>query len=189
MGNREDLLDGAVRCLREKGWGRTTVRDIAAASGVSHAAIGYHYGSREALLSAALVRAMDDWGAEIGQALGGASDPVARWTAMVSSFVTQRSMWAGNVDALVQAEHAPALRERLADAQEEGRRGSAAGLLGIEEGDLPEEAVRTVGSVHMALISGVMVQCLIDPDRAPSGAEVVAGLRALVAAMDRPEQG
>ncbi len=56
MGNRDDLLDGAVRCLRDKGWARSTVRDIAAAAGVSHAAIGYHFGSREALLTAFLDR-------------------------------------------------------------------------------------------------------------------------------------
>ncbi|WP_031080407.1 TetR family transcriptional regulator, partial [Streptomyces sp. NRRL WC-3549] len=40
MGNREDLLKGAKQCLVERGWARTTVRDIAAAAGVSHAAIG-----------------------------------------------------------------------------------------------------------------------------------------------------
>jgi AcrR family transcriptional regulator len=34
VGNREDLIAGAKRCLLEKGYVRTTVRDIAAASGV-----------------------------------------------------------------------------------------------------------------------------------------------------------
>lgn len=41
------------------------------------------------------------------------------------------------------------------------------------------EAVRTLGSVQNALISGVMLQWMIDPERAPSGAEVAAGLHAL----------
>src|SRR6185437_10410782 len=50
MGNREDLLEGAKRCLLEKGYRATTARDIAAASGVSLAAIGYHFGSKEALM-------------------------------------------------------------------------------------------------------------------------------------------
>ena len=39
MGHREDLLAGAVRCLREKGYGRTTARDIVAASGASERVI------------------------------------------------------------------------------------------------------------------------------------------------------
>jgi AcrR family transcriptional regulator len=54
MGNREALLSGAKQSLLEKGYDRSTVRDItAAAGGVSMAAIGYHFGSREALLTAA----------------------------------------------------------------------------------------------------------------------------------------
>ena len=64
MGNREDLLAGALACLKTKGWTRTTVRDIAAAAGVNHAAIGYHFGSREALLIEAFTQAMDAWGAQ-----------------------------------------------------------------------------------------------------------------------------
>src|SRR5215472_17197961 len=57
-GNREDLLAGALECLKTKGWTRTTVRDIAAAAGVNHAAIGYHFGSREALLIEAFTQDM-----------------------------------------------------------------------------------------------------------------------------------
>ncbi len=62
MSHREDLLDGAVRCLREKGYAQTTARDIVAASGTNLASIGYHYGSTKALLNAAVRRAMDDFG-------------------------------------------------------------------------------------------------------------------------------
>ena len=69
MGHREDLLAGAVRCLREKGYGRTTARDIVAASGTNLASIGYHYGSTQALLNAAVFQAMEDFGAEIGQVM------------------------------------------------------------------------------------------------------------------------
>jgi AcrR family transcriptional regulator len=52
MGNREELIAGAKRCLIEKGFARTTARDIASASGVSLAAIGYHFGSKARSLSA-----------------------------------------------------------------------------------------------------------------------------------------
>lgn len=190
MGNREDLLAGAAKCLRERGWGRTTVRDIAAAAGVSHAAIGYHFGSREALLTAAFLQAMEEWGDEVGRAMAAAApvgsieSAVAGWAEMVRSFQQQRNLWLASVDAFVQAEHAPELRARLADGQEEGRRGSSAGLLGVPESEVDDEAVRSVGSVQMALISGIAMQWLIDPERAPSGQDVVNGLRRLVAAID-----
>ncbi|MEU9115446.1 helix-turn-helix domain-containing protein, partial [Streptomyces sp. NPDC048483] len=102
MGNREDLLAGARRCLEEKGWARTTVRDIAtAAGGVSMAAIGYHFGSREALLNAALIEAIDEWGTCIGRTLASfgesGSSPAGRyeamWTAIIKSFQDDRTLW------------------------------------------------------------------------------------------------
>jgi hypothetical protein len=39
MGNRDALLSAAKKCLLEKGYNRTTARDIASAAGVSLAAI------------------------------------------------------------------------------------------------------------------------------------------------------
>ncbi|NUP02788.1 MAG: TetR/AcrR family transcriptional regulator [Nonomuraea sp.] len=187
MGNREDLLAGARRCLEEKGWGRTTVRDIATASGVSMAAIGYHFGSREALLNAALIEAMGEWGEEIGAALAAldASDQApaerfeALWAQLVASVNEHRTLWLANLEALVQAEHSPELREQLVAGQREGRRGMAAHLAGVPEEEIPERQVRSVGSVHLALLLGVMAQWLNDPELAPSAAEVVAGLRGI----------
>ena len=184
MGNREDLLAGAITCLEEKGWARTTVRDIAAAAGVSHAAIGYHFGSREALLTAALIQAIDLWGTEIGSAIAAGSSAEsyeAFWEETVRSYRTHRPMWRATIDALLQAEHNPALRALLSEGQRQGREGLAAGLLGIEESTVTEEAARTLGAVQSALISGLLMQHLLDPETAPTGAEVVAGLRALTA--------
>lgn len=187
MGNREDLLAGAVRCLTEKGWSRTTVRDIAAAAGVSHAAIGYHFGSREALLLHAYIQAMADWGDELNRAMSqsaeaGASQAErdeAMWEALFRAVAEHRQLWLASVEALVQAEHNPELRELLAAGQREGHRGLAAGRRGVPEDELDEQAVRSVGAVQSALITGLMVQRLLDPERAPTGAQVVAGLREL----------
>jgi AcrR family transcriptional regulator len=188
MGNREDLLAGAAQCLRERGWARTTVRDIAAAAGVSHAAIGYHFGSREALLSQAYVRAMEEWGDEIQRVLAagpadadGADPAAAQWDAMIRSFQAQPTLWRASVDAVMQIEHAPDLRKHLADGQQEGREGATAGLLGVPEDEVDPDTARSLGSVQMALISGIMIQWLLDPERAPSGADVVAGIRRMAA--------
>ncbi|MCG5218610.1 TetR/AcrR family transcriptional regulator [Streptosporangium sp. KLBMP 9127] len=192
MGNREDLVAGARRCLEEKGWARTTVRDIAAASGgVSMAAIGYHFGSREALLNAALIEAIDEWGSETGRTLANYAGDTsgeqyeAMWTGITESFGTHRNLWIATIEALLQSEHSPELRRYLAGAQAEGRRGLAAILLGVEESALAEGSVRSLGAVQMALLSGVMVQWLTDPEQAPSASEVVAGLRAIAAIADK----
>jgi AcrR family transcriptional regulator len=196
MGNREALLAGARRCLEERGWGRTTVRDISAASGgVSMAAIGYHFGSREALLNAALMEAMEDLADEIARATKGSGDgpPADRyadqWTGIIESVKARRNLWLANLEALVQAEHSPELRAHLVAGQRTGRRGSAAGLLGLDEETLPDGAVRTVGSVQLALLLGVMLQWLNDPEYAPSGPELVAGLQAIAAAVESGRTG
>ncbi|MFI7642871.1 TetR/AcrR family transcriptional regulator [Nonomuraea sp. NPDC049400] len=194
MGNREDLLAGARRCLEEKGWARTTVRDISAAAGVSMAAIGYHFGSREALLNAALVEAMREWGEEIGAAMAAVDEagvaPAERfealWEQLIRSIGEHRTLWLANLEAMVQAEHSPELREQLVAGQREGRRGMAAHLVDGDEADIAEREVRTVGSVHLALLLGVMAQWLNDPEHAPTGSEVLAGLRALVSRFGDP---
>jgi AcrR family transcriptional regulator len=49
MGNREDLLAAAKKVILERGLAKVTARDIAGAAGVSLAAIGYHFGSKDRL--------------------------------------------------------------------------------------------------------------------------------------------
>jgi AcrR family transcriptional regulator len=188
MGNREDLLAGARRCLEDRGWARTTVRDITAASGgVSMAAIGYHFGSREALLNAALIEAIDEWGTHIGRTLAAfgtdGATPAERYEAMwdrvIESFSTHHTLWLASVEALAQAEHSVDLRRYLAGGQAQGRRGLAAILGGVEEDTIDDTTARTLGAVQMALLTGLMTQWLTDPGQAPTGADIVAGLRAL----------
>lgn len=191
MGNRDDLLAGAKQCLVEKGYAATTVRDIAGAARVSMAAIGYHFGSREALLNRALFDLMEQWGATVAGALASAdgNDAPARryqamWSRMIESFTADPSLFLASIDATVLSAHTPQLREQIAEGIAEGRSGMAATLLGVDEGDLDDDTVRTLGSVQLALISGILLQRLTDPDRGPSAADVVAGLRALADLID-----
>ena len=102
MGHRERLLAGARRCLFERGYARTTARDIVAASGTNLASIGYHFGSKEALLNAAMIEAIDEWGEELKGALitdadVGSMDPIERfesiWTRVIESFEAHRPLW------------------------------------------------------------------------------------------------
>ncbi|MBB3038170.1 TetR/AcrR family transcriptional regulator [Hoyosella altamirensis] len=184
MGNREALLEGAKQCILDKGYDRTTVRDItAAAGGVSMAAIGYHFGSREALLMEALVSALEDWGASVGAVLAGSTISgegyAGTWDRMLRTGTQQRALWMASYEALLQSERSPELRAMLARGQQEGRRGVTAWLAGIPEDAVPEDLVRTLGSVQMALMSGLIGQMLLDPDNAPSGAEITRGLREL----------
>lgn len=187
MGNREDLLEGALRCIREKGYARTTARDIATAAGTSLAAIGYHFGSKEALLNEAMFAAFDSW----GQALAGARpDPAggdaverfaALWDRLVEAATAQPEVVAASFESFPAARHSPGLRAQLADGMEEGRRGLVALLQGVPEDTVTDEQTRTLGSFYSALLSGVVGQWLVDPERAPSGRDLATALRTVTA--------
>ncbi|WP_433577185.1 TetR/AcrR family transcriptional regulator [Nocardia brasiliensis] len=188
MGNREDLLAGARRCLLEKGYARTTVRDIAtAAGGVSMAAIGYHFGSKEALLNEALAEANREWGVELERALTEARRPdsapldrfAASWSAVVDSIGTHRGLWAATFDTIAQAGHDPATKDQLAARMAEARSGLAS-LLADADAD-PDAAdprkAQALGGFYQLLLTGLAAQCLIDPEHAPTGADLAAAIR------------
>ncbi len=185
MGHRDDLLAGAKKALYDKGYARTTARDIVALSGTNLGSIGYHYGSTEALMTAAMLGAMEDWGDELARAFaeepeGDDADPVIGfWRRVIHSITTHRELWLASVEVMIQSEHNPHLRAQLAAGLAAGRRGMAAVATGIDEDKLDEATVRTVGSAQMALMSGVVTQWLTDPASAPSAEEIAAGVRAL----------
>jgi AcrR family transcriptional regulator len=185
MGHREELLAGAKRCLFDKGFARTTARDIVAASGTNLGSIGYHYGSTQALMQAAMLSAIEDWGDAFGTALATdtgdePADPLVRyWRRVIGSINSHRELWLASVEAMVQSEHSAELKATLAEGMEQGRRGLAAMLSGQDEQTIDEQTVRTLGSAAMALMSGVLTQWLSDPARAPSAEEIAAGIRAL----------
>jgi AcrR family transcriptional regulator len=189
MGNREDLLAGARRCLYEKGYAHTTARDIAAASGTSLAAIGYHFRSTKALLNEALIEATREWGEELERALDVEVAPDAGllerfeavWTRVIASFTTHRQLWATQLEVVTQIEQTPELREQLAEGLEQARLGLAELIQRIDPDD---PAAKLVGSFYQALLTGVLVQWLIDPEHAPSGRDLAEALRLIAAAAD-----
>ena len=195
MGHREELLDGAAQCLYEKGFGRTTARDVVAASGTNLASIGYHFGSKDALLTEAMLRATTAWGEELDRALAepdstAAPDPERRvedtWGRVIGLFTTQRRLWATHVEALAQAERVPELRTRLAEAQREVQEGLALTFHTLPDDDpvAADRRLHALGTVYQALLTGVMVQWMLDPDTAPTGVDVAEGLRAIAERAD-----
>jgi AcrR family transcriptional regulator len=190
MGHKELLLEGAKQCLAEKGYAKTTARDIVTASGTNLASIGYHYGSKVALLNAAMVAVIADF---TDQVLGrsprraGATPFEAFeefFSVLIPSFRDAGPVLSSSIEAYVGAAHTPELRQELAEAHELARRGLAAEVLGVSEDDLTERQVRTVGALLMALYPGVMMQFLVDPERTPSAEDLAEGIRSLCSSVD-----
>jgi AcrR family transcriptional regulator len=183
MGHRERLLVGAKRCLYEIGYGRTTARDLVAASGTNLGSIGYHFGSKEALLDAAMMEAVGEWSRELEKILQEdvveEADPAARfelmWTRVIQSFEAHRPALIASFEAFLRAEHAPELRARISAAHEESRLWLAE-LSRRFGGTTGEGSARAVGSFYLALLNGLMVQWMLDPDRALSGRDIAGAL-------------
>ncbi|WNG20222.1 TetR/AcrR family transcriptional regulator [Cystobacter fuscus] len=190
MGNREDLLAGARRCLYEKGYARTTARDIAAAAGTSLAAIGYHFKSTEALLNAALLHTCEEWGEEMQRALASEvlseATPLERfeaiWKRVFESFATHRRMVSASVEAYVSAGHVPEVREQLATGLEAGRVHLARMFQDLDA--TADRKAWAVGSFYQALLSGLLLQWLMDPERAPSSKDLTDALRIIAAGVE-----
>ena len=185
MSHREDLLAGAVRCLRERGYAHTTARDIVAASGTNLASIGYHYGSTKALLNAAVLKALDEFGEQMARAISADAQTSGTtlerferfWTRIFDSFRTTRQVWLATFDIFTVAQRDPQVHAAVADGIEDARTFWARALYGIDPAD--QQQARAVGSLHQALVSGVLVQWLIDPERAPSPADLAAAMAAI----------
>ncbi|MGY5032036.1 TetR/AcrR family transcriptional regulator [Streptomyces sp. 900116325] len=190
MGHREDLLEGAKRCLLEKGYARTTARDIVAASGTNLASIGYHYGSKEALLNLAFLKVTEEWGElltkqpdDAGRDDGSPRAPLDQfrdvWEQVIGSYDRTRAVWQLQMEVVSRVDSDPELQKALAGPQREGRNGLAENMLGIDPETDPERA-RVAGLFCQALLAGVMVQWMIDRDSAPSAQDLTDGLKAVL---------
>ncbi|MFF2010712.1 TetR/AcrR family transcriptional regulator [Streptomyces sp. NPDC058195] len=189
MGHREDLLEGAKRCLLEKGYARTTARDIVAASGTNLASIGYHYGSKEALLNLAFLRVTEEWGdlltepVEGSAADGGPRAPLDQfrdsWQRVIASYPETRSVWQLQMEVVSRLEKDPELRKALLGPQNAGRAGLAENMLGIDPEKDPERS-RVAGLFSQALLIGVMVQWMMDEESAPSAQDLADGLKVVL---------
>ncbi|MFJ2591529.1 TetR/AcrR family transcriptional regulator [Streptomyces erythrochromogenes] len=192
MGHREDLLEGAKKCLVEKGFVRTTARDIVSASGTNLASIGYHYGSKDALLAEAFIGLMEEWGAVFQDGLAGEGGSLERFRALWEGVLAQHEksapVWAASLEVALGRDQRPELRAMLAASQAEGRRGLISMLTGTPEGELDERDVRTLGSFYQALLNGLMIQWLFDPESAATAEEFTEGMRRAAEAMTRSQE-
>jgi AcrR family transcriptional regulator len=178
MGNREDLVAGAKRCLAEKGYARTTARDIAAASGVSLAAIGYHFGAKEALLTEALLQMIAEWGEGLSALSADGSDFETAWTRVLESFAASGRLWAIQFEILAHLEQKPELRMTFTEANRNARLGLAElfrGTFPADAGVEPEQ----IGAFYQVLLAGLAAVWLSDPDSAPSAGDLLAAMRAI----------
>jgi AcrR family transcriptional regulator len=173
--HRDALLDAAKRLLREGDYGNITARDLVAASKTNLGSIGYHFGSKEALLNEAIGEALEEWTEAIGHVIRAKPDgtPMERmrnsWRAVLDEFEQVRPYFLAFIEALARSAHSPELAERLATHYERQRE-RVAGLLG---GELDADASRRIATLVIAATDGLLLQCFVDPDHIPRALELV----------------
>ena len=78
LGDQGDVLSNAARLFREKGFERTSLKEIAEACNMLPGSLYYRYSSKEALLVELMRRGVDLVTAEVESAYASSHDPVER---------------------------------------------------------------------------------------------------------------
>jgi AcrR family transcriptional regulator len=155
-GHREALLEGAISCIHEKGYARATARDIVTASGTNLASIGYHYGSKEALLRAAIFESFRRWYMPLIEAIESRElGDIGR--ELLAGLDEHRWLLVAHLEAVAEAPRDEELRRFIAGRYGDFRDALATRLGGGADAD--RQAARI-----MAVLDGAIVQWLLGID-------------------------
>jgi AcrR family transcriptional regulator len=190
VGHREQLLTAARTLLETKGYAHITARDLVAESRTNLASIGYHFGSKAALLNRAIEDAFAEWARQLADLV--MADPQATplqrawttWATVCDALPARRPLLQAYVEALAQAQRQPELHRDLARHMDEVRAMVAERVaVSLADGTAPDDPRCTaVASFVVAVCDGLAIQSLLDPDATPSGQELITGLAAVFAA-------
>jgi AcrR family transcriptional regulator len=189
-GTRDRLLAAARTCLREHGREPASSRAVAEAAGANLAAITYHFGSKEQLLTEALAAELADWTEPALRALTGPGDASARLLGAVAildaTFEDARDRVPALLEVFVHASHRSdgrdllgqtwvALRVRLAEVITELRAAGAAPAWVDAD---------AMASLILAVVAGTVVASAVDvgTDHRAIGAQFASLLLAASAA-------
>ncbi|MEU4415627.1 TetR family transcriptional regulator [Nocardia salmonicida] len=186
MGNREDLLAGARKVILERGVAKATARDIAAAAGVSLAAIGYHFGSKDRLVTEALSEAL---GNSIGDAMegliaaGAGKTPLEGlaqlWNGMPAVFADNHEAMLASLENIVRIVRSDDARAQLGD-QLSGAFDDLAANVRAAHPELDAAQAAAIGRMYFALVQGLGVLWLLNPGEVvANGDQLTAAVSAL----------
>jgi AcrR family transcriptional regulator len=168
--NRAHLIEGTLRCLERLPPERVTARAIAEESGANLASITYHFGSKDNLVTEAVIEGLDRWLAEIAAGLCNlaAQTPATRYRRAAEVVEATRQRHTGLarnfVGALARAQHDSRIRELLAAGFHRSRP-AVASLLGLGA----DQAGKDAAGLVLALFDGLLFQVLLDPALAIDG--------------------
>lgn len=172
--NRYQLVEGTLRCLERLPAEKVTARVIADESAANLASITYHFGSKDELLTEAVIAGLDRWLAEIARRLDeiGARAPEERFRAALAVVANSRRQHEGLARNFLVALARTSYDERVRQLLTEGfrrTRGEVASVLGLGT----DSAGRDAAGLVLALFNGLLFQSLVDPGLAIEGRRMV----------------
>lgn len=192
------LLEAAKRLVAERGYAGASVRELAAVSGTNLAAVNYHFGSRENLLNEAILESFLEWVDSIGQVsaqltntdpnAGPLEHMAAQARPILADFPERLPLFVMALEGLLQAQRSPELLGRLAAHYAEQRRRSSEFIMAATSGEPlprdepPPRMVEVAASFMLAVVDGLFLQSLLDPEATPTGDELAALYEGLAAA-------
>lgn len=178
---RAALLDAAKRLIAERGYAGTSVRDLASASGANVAAVNYHYGSRERLLTQAVLESFLDWTDRVSRVAaadreaGPLEQLLSSLAAMLDELPEHEALFATFLEALLQARRSPQLHGQLAEHYAEQRRRVGDMVrTGAGTERVSTHMVEVLSALLIAVADGLLVQSLLDSRAVPSSDELAA---------------
>jgi AcrR family transcriptional regulator len=169
---RERLVEAARVCVRDRGLAGASSREITRVAGANLAAITYHFGSKEALLAAALFDELERRVGPALRALDRAGAPTERMLAAIqelaSEFERSRDDALLLLEVLLLATRDARYRAEALRVYQ-GLHDRLAALIGELQGDhaIPSwVAPDAMASLILAVANGIVLQTQLDPSGA-----------------------
>lgn len=166
---REQILNAAQSCFGKTGYHKTRMDDIVRAAGLSKGALYWHFKSKDEIFLALF----DRFDREIFAAWDGISNLGALETLRTESEIVLEALLSDRslLETWTEFLKHPIARERFAAIYKESRARLQATLeAGIRCGEIAPCEARHVAAMLTAMIEGLLLQALADPDFDAMGA-------------------
>lgn len=181
--NRDALLQAAISCLQERGYARISARDLVATSGTNLGAIGYHFGSKEALLNEAITHNIREWidvlGMRLRYHLSNGDGLRALLDDLIATVEQHESLVTAFFDALAQAGHSSELRTQLAAHYQHFRNDVAEALEPLLDQADSNTDSQALSTLLVAVSDGLIIQRMLEPTNHPTSTQILGALRTL----------
>jgi AcrR family transcriptional regulator len=185
---RARLLSAAAELIAEVGWGRVTTRAVATRAGLPHGAVSYHFRGKEGLLTEAALHVFEQaFPISQLQELDELPDLVALFEPWLGEQdEDQERVSKVGIEAMLESERNPVLRERMSKLLAEFRHAVAhLAKAAQERGTAPADiSVEGLATLLGAVGDGLFLHARLDPELDAAGA--LTALRTLLSPAPRP---